>query len=154
MSALESKAGVRAARPARAILRASQAKWLIRLLLAAPFAVSGLVKLTNYSAAVAEFDLLNIWAPEAAVALTILTQLGGSALLLGPRYSWVGACLLAAFTGLATLIAHPFWLFPARDQAGQMITFLEHGALAAGLVAAAILLQARKVSYEITDRGK
>jgi hypothetical protein len=35
-----------------------------------------------------------------------------------------------------------------------MITFLEHGALAAGLVAAAILLQARKVSYEITDRGK
>jgi uncharacterized membrane protein YphA (DoxX/SURF4 family) len=122
--------------------------------LAAPFVVSVLIKLTNFSDAVAEFQLLNIWAPSASAFLTIVTQLGGSALLLGHRYSWVGACLLAAFTSLATLVAHPFWLFPQAQQPGQMMTFLEHGALVAGLIAAGIMLGPTATSNEIVDREK
>jgi hypothetical protein len=66
----------------------------------------------------------------------------------------VGACLLAAFTGLATLIAHPFWLFPQAQQTGQMMTFLEHGALAAGLIAAGTMLSPSPASDEIVHREK
>jgi uncharacterized membrane protein YphA (DoxX/SURF4 family) len=123
----------------RGILCSPLARWSVRLALSAPFAVSGVTKLIGYSEAVTEFAALGISWPQLAVAATIAVQLGGSALLLASGYSWLGACLLAAFTGAATLIGHPFWQFAGAERAGQMITFLEHLALVGGLLAAAIM---------------
>jgi uncharacterized membrane protein YphA (DoxX/SURF4 family) len=130
----------------RGILCSSQANWAVRLALSAPFAVSGITKLVGYSEAVAEFTALGIWLPQLAVAATIAVQIVGSALLLASGYSWIGACLLAAFTGSATLIGHPFWQFAGAERAGQMITFLEHLALMGGLMAAAIMESGSRTS--------
>ena len=70
------------------------------------------------------------------VAATIAVQLGGSAMaVLGRgRAAALGAAALAAFTMLATLIAHAFWRFegPARSQ--QTNVFLEHVSIVFGLL--------------------
>lgn len=111
----------------------------VRAALASPFLVSGLLKLSHWPTAVAEFSSLGIWFPEASLAATILAQLSGSLLLLTTRGAWLGAAALAAFTMLATIIAHPFWSFDGPQQLSQLMTFLEHVALTGGLIAAAIL---------------
>ena len=101
-----------------------------------PFIVSGTAKLTNLSAAQAEFSGLGLPAPALMVAATIAVQLGGSAMaVLGRgRAAALGAAALAAFTMLATLIAHAFWRFegPARSQ--QTNVFLEHVSIVFGLL--------------------
>ncbi|WP_137896240.1 DoxX family protein [Ramlibacter sp. 2FC] len=100
-----------------------------------PFLFSGIAKLANLSAAVAESSGLGLPLPAVAVALTILVQLGGSAaLILGRgRPAMLGALALAGFTVLATLIAHAFWRFdgPARMQ--QANIFVEHLSIAFAL---------------------
>jgi uncharacterized membrane protein YphA (DoxX/SURF4 family) len=111
----------------------------LRAALASPFLASGLLKLLNWNSALAEFHALGIWAPHFAVAAVILTQIGGSLLLLADRGAWLGAGMLAMFTILATLIAHPFWLLEGADRVRQLITFLEHVAIVGGLAAVVLL---------------
>ncbi len=111
----------------------------LRAALASPFLASGLLKLSDRDAAVVEFTMLGIWSPQIVVVAVIVTQLGGSLLLLTRRGAWPGACILAVFTAVATIIAHPFWLAGSVDRGRQLTTFLEHLAIIGGLGAAAVL---------------
>ena len=48
--------------------------------------------------------------------------------------SGVGAALLAAFTVLATLLGHPFWLLRGETARRELTTSLEHLAIIGGLI--------------------
>lgn len=114
----------------------------VRLALASPFAASAIAKAADWPSTVAEFSSLGLWFPEASAAATIIVQFLGSLLLLTRRWTWAGAGLLAAFTVLATIVAHPFWAFPQGERIRQLMTFLEHVALTGGLIASAMLASA------------
>lgn len=121
------------------LLRAAWLPHLARLALAAPFLLSGFLKLLDFPGAVAEVRGLAGLEPAALfAALVIATQLGGSALLLlGGRRAWVGAGLLAGFTVVATLLAHAWWRRTGIDRVRDLNIFWEHAAICGGLVLAA-----------------
>lgn len=95
-----------------------------------PYLVSGVAKAVGFDGAIEEFRGLPLPAPALLVVATILVQLCGSALVITGRMAWAGALALAAFTIVASLIAHAFWNFTGQDHARQLNTFLEHVALA------------------------
>ncbi|MGY0790820.1 DoxX family protein [Azospirillum argentinense] len=128
-----------AAAPVAALLDWPGTAWFARLALAAPFVVSGLVKLTDFNGAVAEAEGLGLGLPVLVAVAVIVTQLGGSALFLTRRWCWLGAGILAGFTVVATLLAHAFWTYEGPDRARQTATFLEHLAIVGGFAAAAVL---------------
>ena len=115
--------------------------FLARLALVSPFLVSGVLKALDFSGAVAEVRNLVGFEPATVLAaLVIATQLGGSVLVIvGGRLAWVGAMLLAGFTGLATLLAHAFWTKTGIDAARDLTTFFEHVGLIGGFLLAAIV---------------
>jgi len=129
--------------PVRRILLWEPLASIGRLALASPFIVSGLAKLVDFDAAMGEMRAFGLAPPALFAALVIATQLGGSALFLTRRFCWLGAGLLAGFTALATLLAHPFWTFDGADRMRQMMTFFEHAAIVGGFIAAAILVNGR-----------
>ena len=121
-----------------------------RCCLAAVFLYSGITKLAFSSAGLREFAALGIPLPALILSATIVVQIGaGLALAIGWR-SRAAALTLAAFTGLATLVGHPFWAFEGADFHRQLTTALEHLAIIGGLVLIAsvgsgpISLQPRK----------
>jgi uncharacterized membrane protein YphA (DoxX/SURF4 family) len=114
----------------------------LRAALASPFLASGLFKLSDWNAGLAEFAALALWVPEITLVAVIATQICGSLLLLTQRWAWLGAGMLAIFTVIATIIAHPFWLLQGAEFTRQLTTFLEHVAIVSGLGAAAILASA------------
>ena len=121
------------------LLRAPGVGALARVLLTAAFWTSGVAKLLDFPGAVAEVAGLGLPAPALVAALTILVQLGGSALVVLDRWAWLGAGALAAFTVAATVLAHAFWNAPADQWAHQFATFTEHMGLVGGFLLAAIL---------------
>ncbi|KAA2235431.1 DoxX family protein [Salinarimonas soli] len=139
LAALTPIADARPPAPIRALLALPGVEIGARLALAAPFLVSGIMKLLDFGGARAEAAALGLGMPAAVAAAVILTQLGGAALFLSRRWCWLGAGILAGFTLLATLIAHPFWTFDGPDRGRQTATFLEHVAIIGGLAAAALL---------------
>jgi uncharacterized membrane protein YphA (DoxX/SURF4 family) len=112
---------------------------LMRALLTLPYWWSGLSKLGDLQAAVAEaqhFDLHPSWL---VVLATIAVQIGASALLVIGRMAWLGAGALGVFTLAATFIAHAFWtLDDPQARLHDFNTFLEHLGLIGGLALAAI----------------
>lgn len=126
--------------PIRAMLAVPGLGFAARLALAAPFLVSGAGKLLDFAGASAEAHGLGLNSPALVAAAVILTQLGGSALFLTRRFCWLGAGLLAGFTVVATLLAHPFWAFEGPDRGRQAATFFEHLAIVGGFAAAALLV--------------
>ena len=100
--------------------------FVARLCLASAFIQSGVAKLIDFQGALAEMQHFGLRPAALLAAAVILTQLGGSVLFLTRQYCWLGAGILAVFTGLATLMAHPFWAFDGVDRVRQMATFFEH----------------------------
>ena len=115
-----------------------------RLALASPFLISGLVKLVDFGGAMNEVAGLGLQPAGLIAAAVILAQIGGSALFLTRRYCWLGAGILAGFTVVATLLAHPFWLFEGPDRGRQTATFFEHAAIVGGLAVAALLVNGQR----------
>ena len=114
---------------------------LARLALVSAFLVSGLLKATDFTSAVAEVrGLVGLEPASLLTALVIATQLGGSVLLIaGGRLAWVGAVLLGGFTALATLLAHSFWTKTGTEAVRDLTTFFEHVGLIGGFLLIAIL---------------
>ncbi|ATC32008.1 DoxX family protein [Caulobacter vibrioides] len=124
--------------PIAVLLRSPAFGWAARTLLTLPYAWSGLGKLADLTGARAEAASLGLEPPGLFVAATIAVQLIGSALLISGRWAWLAAGALGVFTGLATLIAHPYWTI--ADPAARfhaINTFLEHIGLIGGLMPAA-----------------
>ncbi|KLK90330.1 membrane protein [Microvirga vignae] len=120
------------------ILELPALDYVARFALASPFLMSGVVKLFDFGGAVNEVTGLGLKPAAPIAAAVIVTQLGGSILFLTPRYCWLGAGILAGFTVLATLLAHPFWTFEGPDRGRQIATFFEHVAIVGGFAMAAL----------------
>jgi transmembrane protein len=133
-------------RPIAKMLALPAVDYLVRLALASPFLISGVVKLLNFEGAANEVAGLGLQPDGLLAAAVILTQLGGSLLFLTRRYCWLGAGLLAGFTIVATLLAHPFWAFEGPDRGRQIATFFEHVAIVGGLALAALFVNGRSAS--------
>ena len=136
---------IAAPRPITRMLALPGFDYLARLALASPFLISGVVKLTDFAGAVNEVTGLGLQPAALIAALVIGAQLGGSILFLTRRACWFGAGILAVFTLLATLLAHPFWAFEGPDRGRQTATFFEHVAIMGGLALAALLANGRGV---------
>jgi uncharacterized membrane protein YphA (DoxX/SURF4 family) len=127
-------------RPIAALLTAPWFALLARILLTLPYWSSGVAKLLNPVAALAEAGHFGLRPAILTVALTVIVQLGGSLLLIFGRWSWLAAGALGVFTALATLIGHPFWTTAdpvARFH--EQNSFLEHIGLIGGFMLAAAL---------------
>jgi len=110
-----------------------------RVVLCLPFWWSGLAKLFDFAGGTAEMASQGLPAPALFNALTILVQLGGSALVIANVWTWLGAGALGVFTVLATLLAHRFWTVDGPERVPQLNAFLEHLSIVAGFVLVAIL---------------
>jgi transmembrane protein len=121
------------------ILAAPWAAALARVVLCLPFWWSGLTKLFDSAGGTAEMAAQGLPVPALFNALTIVVQLGGSALVIANRWTWLGAGALGVFTVIATLLAHRFWMLDGIERVQQLNVFLEHLAIVAGFVLVSIL---------------
>ncbi|AZS21853.1 MULTISPECIES: DoxX family protein [unclassified Caulobacter] len=129
------------------LLRSAAFKTFASALLTLPYWWSGLTKLADFKVARAEAAGFGLEPSAVFVALVIAVQLGGSALLIVGRWSWLAAGALGVFTALATLIAHPYWMIAepaARFHA--LNTFLEHLGLIGGFMVAAALAETERTA--------
>ena len=117
------------------------ATWLIaRIVLTLPYWWSGIDKATHPHAALAEIGgLLGLTSPPPTYILLLIVQLGGSLLVIVNRWAWLGAGALGVFTLIVTILAHAFWKLDGATRFGEMNTFMEHMALIAGFVFAAMM---------------
>ncbi len=109
--------------------------------LAAAFVYSGLSKLLDFDAAVAEATHFGLRPAAWFAAAVILVQLGGAALMLfaSNRAQAVGAVALAGFTVVATPIGHAFWTMEGMARFHNLNSFIEHIGLVGGLLLVAHL---------------
>jgi putative oxidoreductase len=105
-----------------------------RCLIAAPFLFSAFSKLRDWSGGLVEVRALRLPLPALTLMATVVLQLGcGLMLALGWQTRWA-AMALAAFTLLASLLAHPFWRAFGAEAQRQRVTFSEHLAIVGGLL--------------------
>lgn len=119
--------------------------WLIaRTAIVGIFLVSGIIKLFNFPAAVAEQEGFGLHPGAFWAALTIAVQLVGPLLIISGRFVWLGAGALGVFTAIAAILAHGFWTMQGEARFVAMNTFLEHIGLIAGLVMTALVAEHAK----------
>src|SRR5262245_19270026 len=108
---------------------------LLRLLLCSAYVWSGITKLIAFNATAKHFETrFHLPAPHAAVAVTIVVQLVGSAMFVTGWHAPSAAVALAFFTMAATVIVYPFWNMSGVERARNTETFLEHVGLAAAFL--------------------
>lgn len=117
--------------------------WFIaRLLLVGAYLLGGIVKLTDWSAAVAEQGHFGMSPPALWAALTITIELVGPILILTGRMAWLGAGMLGIFTLLAAFTANAFWTMPVgQDRFMATNAFFEHLGLIGGFILAALVAE-------------
>ncbi len=116
---------------------------LVRLLAVSPFWASAAVKLYDFPAAIAEVQHLGLFAPRLVAAATIAVQAGGAALIVAGLLPWLGVAALAAFTLMASVIAHAFWAAPPGVAGRQFAEFMANMGLIGGMAAAAMTTGAK-----------
>ncbi len=100
--------------------------YIARTILTYMFWASGLAKLLDFNAGVAEMAYFGLEpAPLFNIAVAI-TQLGGSALIIANRWTWLGAGALAIFTALTIPIAHTFWTMQEPMRTLEFYVVMEH----------------------------
>jgi len=107
---------------------------LARILLAAVFLYSGQDKLRHWTAAISEVAELGLPWPRLFAGATIAVQLLGGLAVLSGVGAALGAAALAAFTIVATLVGHRFWLLHGDSEKREFTTSLEHLAIVGGLL--------------------
>ncbi|MBJ7311241.1 DoxX family protein [Rugamonas sp. CCM 8940] len=114
----------------RALAAAPAARWFCLLLLCSAYLQGGINKLTDFAGAVGEMQHFGL-TPAAPLALAVIVgELGASALILSGFYRWLGACGLALFTVMATLLANRFWEMSGMERFMAANSFFEHLGLA------------------------
>jgi len=100
--------------------------FVARLALVCPYLASGVTKLVDWPAGLAEMAHVGLhptWLFNLAV---LVTELGGSVLILLNRLLWLGAGALGVFTVLTIFLAHDFWNLTGALRAEEMTKFFEH----------------------------
>lgn len=116
-----------------------------RLLLVGAYLLGGIVKATDWPAAVAEQAHFGMHPPAMWAALTIAVEILGPLLILSGRFVWLGAGMLGVFTMLAAITANAFWAMPpGPDRFMATNAFFEHLGLAGGFILAAMLAEAER----------
>jgi putative oxidoreductase len=100
-----------------------------RVLIGAPFAMSGLGKLTAYSATVGYIAAVGLPLPHLAFVVSVLIELGGGLLLLSGYKARGVSLAMAVFCVVTALFFHHNF----ADQ-NQMIHFLKNVMMAGGLL--------------------
>lgn len=100
--------------------------YLARILLTFMFWGSGLSKLIDFNAGVAEMAHFGLEPAVAFNVATIITQLGGSILIILNRWTWLGAGALAVFTALTIPIVHHFWTMEEPFKTIEFYVVMEH----------------------------
>lgn len=124
------------------IARLLDATWfgfLARLILTSMFWASGLAKLINFDAGVAEMAAFGLEPPDAYNIATIAVQLIGSLLIIVNRWTWLGAGALAVFTALTIPLVHHFWSMPQPQSISSFHTATEHVTVIGALMIVSIL---------------
>lgn len=123
---------------------------LAHLGLCAAYIQGGLVKLTDFSGALAEMAHFRLTPPALFAVLVIVLELGASVLILTGLLRWLGALTLAAFTLVSTLIALRFWEQPAgKARHADANAFFEHIGLIGGFLLVAWVDLARDPSPDL-----
>jgi transmembrane protein len=112
---------------------------LARVVLTFAFWGSGLAKLISFREGAAEMAMFNLPLPEMMNVLTIITQLGGSLLIIINRWTWLGAGALAVFTALTIPLVHHFWSKQGADAVTAFHTATEHVTVIGALMIVSIL---------------
>lgn len=116
--------------------------FLARLALVGAYLLGGVVKATDWPAAVAEQAHFGMHPPAVWAAVTIAVEIIGPLLVLSGRYVWLGAGMLGVFTLLAAVTANAFWTLPAgQDRFMATNAFFEHLGLIGGFVLAALVAE-------------
>jgi transmembrane protein len=110
--------------------------WLGCLALCAAYLYSGFSKVLDFPGAVAEQAHFGLQPATLTAMAVIVTQLGGSALVLFGRGLWraAGALGLAGFTAVATVIGHAFWNMQGMERFHNANAFVEHIGLIGGFL--------------------
>ena len=121
------------------ILRSRITEFAARVLLNFPFWGSGLAKLLDFSGGMAEMRQFGHEPAWLYNALTVVVQLGGSALVIAGRGTWLGAGALGVFTALTIPIVHTFWRLEGERAIAAFHTAGEHVGMIGALVLVSIL---------------
>jgi uncharacterized membrane protein YphA (DoxX/SURF4 family) len=118
------------------VRHANRLDLLARAGLCLAFVYSGVSKLFDFPAAIAEQAHFGLQPAAFFAAATIAVQLGGSLLVLFARGRWraLGAAMLAVFTLIATVIGHAFWSMQGMERFHNLNAFLEHAGLIGGFL--------------------
>ncbi|ANB76215.1 DoxX family protein [Paraburkholderia phytofirmans] len=100
-----------------------------RILIGAPFVMSGLGKLAAYGATVGYIAAIGLPVPPLAFVVAVLTELGGGLLLLSGYRARVVSLAMAVFCVVTAMFFHHNF----ADQ-NQMIHFLKNVMMAGGLL--------------------
>jgi uncharacterized membrane protein YphA (DoxX/SURF4 family) len=110
-----------------------------RLALTSAYLLGGMTKLFHFSAAIAEQERFGMRPAWLCAAVTILIELGGSALVVSGHVVWLGAGALGCLTAIAMLRADNFWTKSGDERVAQASTFFEHLGLIGGFVLIAFI---------------
>jgi transmembrane protein len=123
-----------------ALLQSRLFLYLARIVLVVTFLVPGVMQALQFQGAQGEFAHFNLMPPAVYVVASIITLLAGSVLvIMGGKWTWLGAGALGVYTGLTILIVHHFWTMQGADGLNEMRTALEHISLIGGLMVVAAL---------------
>ncbi|WP_370677472.1 DoxX family protein [Pleomorphomonas sp. PLEO] len=117
---------------------------LARIVLTLMFWLSGIAKLADFPAAIAEMRHFGL-EPAVPIAVAVIAvQLVGSALVISGRHVWLGAGMLGVFTVLTIPIAHAFWTMDGERAFLEMMFAFEHISVIGGLMVVAAFGEARR----------
>ncbi|WP_312402569.1 DoxX family protein [Rhizobium sp.] len=112
--------------PISALTSSTWFGYLARTVLTFMFWASGLSKLIDFNAGVAEMAHFGLEPAVAFNVATIITQLGGSILIILNRWTWLGAGALAVFTALTIPLVHHFWTMEEPFKTIEFYVVMEH----------------------------
>ncbi|WP_249115653.1 DoxX family protein [Azoarcus sp. L1K30] len=109
-------------------------RWIALLGLCAAYLQGGFAKASDFAGAVAEMQHFGLSPATPLAAMTVVLELGASAMILGGLLRWAGALALATFTVFATFIANPFWTMAPPERFMATNAFFEHLGLVGGFL--------------------
>jgi uncharacterized membrane protein YphA (DoxX/SURF4 family) len=127
-----------------AVLEHPATWFLARLALVCAYLIGGLTKLFDFPSAITEQAHFGLHPPGLWAVVTIVVEIGGSALILWGRLVWLAGGALAVLTLVASLVAENFWTMQGHARFVAFNGFLEHIGLMGGFALAAILVQQRQ----------
>ncbi len=127
--------------------------YLGRVVLTFMFWSSGLAKLSDFDASLAEMRHFGLVPEVLFYFATVITLLAGSLLVILDRWTWLGAGALAVFTILTIPIAHNFRAMEEPLRTMEFHVVMEHITVVGGLFVAIYASAIRKVRSRPSGRS-